>query len=262
MTSARPESDTTVTVKSADRALAILEFLAHAPRGQSLNSIHTSLGIPKSSLHGILHTMRRRGWVEMDESETLFRLGVRALLVGTSYIDTDETVMATRDLMDHLAEVTGETIHLARLDGKEVVYLATRESKHHLRLISRVGRRLPAHATALGKALLAELDPAGLTELLGTDLEALTPHTIVDISRLQEDLDATRERGYALDNEENTVGISCIASVLPGPWTTRNAVSISVPTPRLDQERRAELIEALRTAILSVDRFGSIPGLS
>ena len=122
----------------------------------ALVELARELDIPKSSLHGILRTMIARGWVETDATGTRFGLGVRALQVGAAYLDSDDTVGLVASLLDELAQEFGETVHLGRLDGADVVYIAKRESMHPLRLFSAIGRRLPAHATALGKALLAQ----------------------------------------------------------------------------------------------------------
>jgi IclR family acetate operon transcriptional repressor len=240
---------TSSIVKSAYRAVLVLEHLASAEKRQSLDSLHRSLGIPKSSLHGLLRTLRSREWVEVDESGTLFRLGVRALLVGTAYIDSDEVVALTRDTMDRLVVETGETIHLGRLDGPEIVYLATRQSTHQLRLFSRVGRRLPAHATALGKILLSFLSKEELEDLMSPHLQGLTANTITDLAVLHEELDETRRRGYAIDQEESSIGIKCIGFAVPFGGPPRDAISISVPLARLDDERSAELTSTLRFAV-------------
>lgn len=253
MTTRTDGADAGPLVKSADRALAVLEHLAtvHAPQG--LAALHQALGIPKSSLHGLLRTLRSRGWIETDATGTLFGLGVRALLVGTSYIDSDRVVAGTRDILDRLAAETGETVHLARLDGAEVVYLATRQSVHHLRMYSRVGRRLPAHATSLGKSLLAERNERQLAELLPSPLHALTAHTLTDLDELREELDRTRARGYAVDREENTLGIGCFAMALPTAVPAEDAISISVPLARLDDERAARFVQLLQEAIDELD---------
>lgn len=236
-------------VKSADRTLVILEHFASSGTRQTLQSLHQELGIPKSSLHGLLRTLEARGWIEADASGSLFGLGVRALLVGTSYIDSDDVVALTRDVLDHLAADTGETIHLARLDANEVVYLATRQSVHHLRMFSRVGRRLPAHNTALGKALLASRSDDEVRELLVHPLASLTPNTFTDLQDLLEELELTRRRGYALDREENTLGINCFAACLPTASPAQDAISISVPLARLSDERGEEHVALLRGAI-------------
>ncbi|BFO20448.1 hypothetical protein SHKM778_68360 [Streptomyces sp. KM77-8] len=135
-------------VKSAVRTVELLEYFAGRPGMHSLAAVQEAVGYPKSSLYMLLRTLVDLGWVETDATGTRYGIGVRALLVGTSYIDGDEVVAAARPTLDRLSDDTTETIHLARLDGTNVVYLATRQSQHYLRPFTRVGRRLPAHSTS------------------------------------------------------------------------------------------------------------------
>jgi DNA-binding IclR family transcriptional regulator len=235
-------------VKSALRTVELLEFFAGHRGVHSLAELQHSLGYPKSSLYMLLRTLTDLGWVETDSTGTLYGIGLRALLVGTSYIDGDHIVAAARDTLDWLAEATTETVHLARLDGTDVVYLATRESQHYLRPMSRVGRRLPAHATSLGKALLAERTDAEVAELLGAELGALTPHTITDHARLTEELAETRQRGYAVDHEENVLGVRCFGAALRYQRPARDAISCSVPMARLAPGREEQIADALLAA--------------
>lgn len=130
-------------VKSAVRTVELLEYFAGRPGMHSLAAVQEAVGYPKSSLYMLLRTLVELGWVETDATGTRYGIGVRALLVGTSYIDGDEVVAAARPTLDRLSDDTTETIHLARLDGTNVVYLATRQSQHYLRPFTRVGRRLP-----------------------------------------------------------------------------------------------------------------------
>ena len=229
-------------VKSADRALAVLEALADRPR--SFSELQAGLGLPKSSLHAILRTLQDRHWVDHAASGR-FRLGWRAVRVAGAYLDGDDAVVRTADLLDHLAAATREAVQLARLDGSEVVYLSKRDSPHPVRLISTVGSRLPAYATALGKALLARRPDDEVRASLQFPLQPLTPRTITQWEPLRAELDAIRQRGYAIDDEEATDGLRCFAVT---PRTTRtpdNAISISVPTFRLSAERERELVTAL-----------------
>jgi IclR family transcriptional regulator, acetate operon repressor len=237
-----------MSVKSASRTVELLEYFAGNQGPHSLADLHARLGYPKSSLYMLLRTLTGCGWVETDGTGTLYRIGVRALLVGTSYIDGDRTVTAARDTLDRLGEETTETVHLARLDGCDIVYLATRESQHYLRPISRVGRRLPAHATSLGKALLAERSPADARALLPAELAALTPNTLVSHDALAADLAATRRRGYAVDREENTLGLRCFGAALRYRGPARDAISCSVPIARLSRGREEQIVAALLRA--------------
>ena len=245
---ARTSGDRHRPVKSSERTLEILEALAASNERRSLSELARMLGVPKSSLHAILRTMLDRGWVEADPSGSRFGLGVQALYVGTAYTDTDDVVSLAEGALDWLVERLDETVHLGRLEGTDVVYLAKRESSHHLRMFSAVGRRLPAHTTALGKALLAALPGDQLAERLPESLTALTPHTLTDFDALCRDLDRTRRRGYAVDNEESTEGIGCIAVTVPTGEPPRNAISCSVPTVRLKPEQRKVIVDHLLEA--------------
>ncbi|MGH9245051.1 MAG: IclR family transcriptional regulator [Acidimicrobiales bacterium] len=236
-------------VKSADRTLEILETLADSGGRPTLAELATTLDIPKSSLHAILRTMQRRRWIETDASGLRFGLGVRAVEVGTSYVDADDVVARLGPMLDELAEVLGETVHLGRLDGPDIVYIAKRESRHPLRLYSAIGRRLPAHATALGKAILATQSTQEVDRLLVYPLLRLTPNTLTDPTELHTDLEATRARGYAIDREENTEGIRCFAvAVATNATEIPDAISLSVPTFRLDDDRQERMVEALLAA--------------
>jgi len=230
------------------RTLELLEFLATHQGSHSLTDIQRALGYPKSSLHALTRTLVGRGWVETDASGNLYRIGIRALLVGSAYIDTDVVVQLSRDTLDWLAEETGETVHLARLDRSDVVYLSTRASRHYLRPVARAGRRLPAYTASLGKALLAERSDAGIEALLPERLEPLTPKTIVDRDRLMDDLRATRERGYAIDREENTVGLRCLGLALHAGGEPIYAISLSVPVARMTPEHEQAMVSALLRA--------------
>ena len=241
-------------VKSAVRTVELLEFFAGHPGQHSLGDLQTTLGYPKSSLYVLLRTLVELGWIEVDGTGTRYSIGVRALLVGTSYIDGDEVVLAARDVLDRLATETTETVHLARLDGTDVVYLATRESQHYLRPFTRVGRRLPAHTTSLGKALLATRSDDEVRRALPGHLEQLTPHTITDPDALLADLQLTRERGYSVDHEENTLGLRCFGVALAaGAGPARDAISCSVPAARLTQERERTITAALLAAAHRLD---------
>lgn len=231
-------------VKSAGRVLEVLEELA-ASGPRPMSGLADHLGVPRSSMHALLRTMQRYGWLETDATGTLYGLGVHSLLVGSAYVDSDDVVARTAPALDTLAEKTGETVHLGRLEGHHVVYLAKRESTHPLRMFSSVGRRLSAYSTALGKALLAPLTDDEIASGLPPKLEALTPKTITAPEQLIEDIRRVRARGYAIDDEESALGLRCFAIALPPRAPTQDAVSISVPVFRLDDEREEEIVRLL-----------------
>jgi DNA-binding IclR family transcriptional regulator len=247
-------------VKSADRTLTVLEFLSAAGAPRSLGEIADELEIPKSSLHGLLRNLQSRGWLSTDESDAglRYRIGPQALTVGASYLQSDDIVRRSSAMLDSLSFELGETIHLGVLENVDVMYLAKRDARHNLRLVSGVGVRLPAYATALGKALLAELDKRVLTQRLSAPRRYMTPKTLVDERVLREDLNLTLERGYAIDDEESTEGVRCFAVALGGTVPRRHAVSCSIPVARLDDGFEHQVISTL---IAAANNFSEPDGI-
>jgi DNA-binding IclR family transcriptional regulator len=236
-------------VKSAARTVELLEVLSsRRNRPTSIRELSEEMGVPRSSLHALLRTLAKHGWVRGDSSGSMYMIGIRALLAGTSYLDSDPYLPVVQTFLDDLHEQHDETFHFGRLDGTDVVYLATRESSQYLRAYSRVGRRLPAFTTSLGKALLADRAGADLDRHLPRSPVALTPHTLVRRDALDADLAATRARGYAIDAEENTVGLRCFAVALPYAEPAMDAISVSFPLSRLTDDREREIIAALQLA--------------
>ncbi len=234
-------------VKSAGRTVQLLEVLAaRGDQPARLRELAEELDVPRSSMYALLQTLIDRGWVRTDVTGSLYGIGIRALLTGTSYLDSDPRVRAARPYLDEASDALGETIHFARLDGGDVVYLATRESHEYLRPFSRVGRRLPSYAGALGKALLAERDDDELPLPQGP-LEPLTPKTHRDRASLTADLARTRERGYAVDREEGVTGIVGFGFALRYDDPAVDAISCSVPTARLGEAgREARIVAVMR----------------
>ncbi|GAA3092012.1 IclR family transcriptional regulator [Streptomyces rectiviolaceus] len=233
-------------VKSALRTVALLELLAErADRPARLDELAEELDVPRSSMYQLLRTLVDCGWVRTDTTGSLYGIGIRTLLTGTSYLDGDVRVRAIRPYMDEASDALGETIHLARLDGPNVVYLATRESHEYLRTISRVGRRVPAHAGALGKALLAERPEAELP-LSETPLTAFTRSTHTGRAALLADLGRVRERGYAIDREETVSGIAGFGFALRYDVPAVDAISCSVPVVRLTDEHQSRVVSVMR----------------
>ncbi len=237
-------------VKSAERTIAILEYLGTADRPRSLREVTADLGIPRASAYALLTTLVRSGWVDPDISNTGYLLGIRALRMGASYVEHDGVVRQAQRVMNEIAQEWGETVHLARLDGDEIVYLATCISRHSLAVVSRPGRRLPCWGTGLGKVLLAGRPWEDVEALLPPTLTARTPHTFTDRAELRAELERVRERGHAIDEQESTVGLRCFAVALDfgGGAAPKEALSFSVPIVRLDPDRERRLVAALLDA--------------
>jgi DNA-binding IclR family transcriptional regulator len=241
-------------VKSADRALAILEYLAREGQA-SFGAIVRDLGLPLSSAHQLLQTILSRGFIELDESTRLFRLGFRLWEVAQSYAMTDDLVSLAQPLMEQLTSITTETVQLARLEGVDNVYLAISESPHPMKLVSSVGKRVAAHATGLGKVLLAGLDADELDRRLsGITLARFTERTITDRTALLAELKRVRSRGFGYDNEEYVIGCRCVAApVRDASGQVVAAMSVSVPTPRFNQEVAQRVRTALRDTVTHLE---------
>ena len=143
-------------VKSAARTVELLELLAARRNTPArLRELSDELDAPRSSVYALLRTLVDRGWVRTDPTGTLYSIGIQALIAGTTYLDVDPLLRIIQPQVNELSSRLDETIHYGRLQGTEIVYLATHESTQYVRPYSRVGRRLPAYATAMGKAILA-----------------------------------------------------------------------------------------------------------
>jgi DNA-binding IclR family transcriptional regulator len=236
------------SVKSAERTTALLEYLSDAEQPRTLREVAADLGLPRASAYALLTTLVRTGWVEADGGAG-YRVGIKALRAGAAYVEQDDVVQRAQPVMDELSEKVGETIHLARLDGHEIVYLATCMSRQHsLTIVSRPGRRLPSWATGLGKAILATRPWPEVDDLLPEKLAPRTLHTLTDRDAFRAELAEVDARGHALDEQESTLGTRCFAVPLRLGGVVAEALSCSVPTVRLTPEREPEVLDALLRA--------------
>ncbi|HET6633561.1 MAG TPA: IclR family transcriptional regulator [Streptomyces sp.] len=234
-------------VKSAERAVMIMEVLADSTERLTLGQLQERTGYPRSSLHALLRTLTALKWIESADGETAFGIGPHALLCGTAYLDRDPALPFAVRQLELLRADVGFTTHYARLDGANVIYLATREATDSRRLTSRVGRQLPAYATALGKALLAELTPRETDRLLPADgMEALTEHTVTSRPGLHAELEQARGRGWALEWEQNTPGLCCVAAPVTYRIPATDAISCSMPRGQVAEKEVGRIAETVR----------------
>lgn len=235
-------------VKSAERTVRILETLAASPERLTLSELQQRTGFPRSSLHALMRTLAGLRWVETEPGASAFGIGPHALLTGTAYLDKDPALPLAHDTLEDLREEIGHTVHFARRDDAHVLYLATRESRDR-HAVSRVGRRLPASVTALGQALLAQLTDDEVAALLPDPLPALTEHSITDLAKLTDELDQVRARGYALEREQGTPGVACVAVAVDYRIPATDAISCSMPADLAREE-----IERIAEAVISHTR--------
>ncbi len=202
------------SVKSAERLIDVLELLAARTRPVPTMAIVRECSIPKSSAHHLLNVMRARNLVTYHEAERAWGLGVSVFEIGSAYLRSEPLQRLGRRILIEVTQQTGETSHLAVLHGTEVLYIDKEQpSRSAAQLVTEVGVRLPAHLTAVGRAILAELSEPRVRELYaGEPLVQRTGQGPTSVDGLLHDLAAVRRRGYALDDEMVTPGISCVAS--------------------------------------------------
>lgn len=233
------------SVKSAERALRIIELLTE-DGPLDFPAICGRLELPKSSAHALLATMRDMGFLHLAEASRRYRLGPRIWEAGQAYIDTLDIAGLAEPFMRRVRDQLGETVQLAILDGIENVYVGKLETDHPLQLVSRLGSRLPAYTTGLGKALLGGLsDTEVLQRLAGVEMRRFTPQTITDPHKLLTELARVRRRGYATDTGEYTAGVYCVAAPIRGPHGTVAAMSVSIPDVRVTQAVRRTAAQVL-----------------
>lgn len=240
-------------VKSADRVLLIFELLTEHPDGLTLAEVQQKMALPKSSAHGLLHTMVMRGFLDLDQSTKRFRIGIRLWQAGRSYLSAASIENLALPYMAAVRDELNETVQLAVLDGADNVYVAKVDPDHQLRLASHVGARLPAYATGIGKALLSTLDDDEVLRRVGD--EPFTRYTSTTLSgpeALVTELHEIRAQGYAEDHAEYTPGVFCVAVPLARTTEHQPAISVSIPDVRKTDELIAQAIRSLQDAAAAI----------
>jgi IclR family acetate operon transcriptional repressor len=249
------------TVQSLDRALALLKVIA-AGEGMSLSELAEAAGQAPATVYRALQTLGAHGMVAQDPASQLWAIGPEAFRIGAAFLTRTNLVEQARGVMRELMLATGETANLAIADGAEVVFLSQVETHEPIRAFFRLGARGPIHASGIGKALLAHAPPERLERLLRAPLAGFTARTLTDPAALREELAATRARGWALDDEERTAGMRCVAAAIFNEHREAVAgVSISGPADRVARARAPELGAAVRAGADRITAaIGGAPG--
>ena len=238
--------------KSIHRAIDILEVLAANLKGISLAELAQIVGVPKPSVHRILHSLIDRQLVREDPELEKFTLGMGVLRLSQSVLAGIELRQQARPVLENLNLSTDETVHLGILDnqGPRVIYIDKIESSQSVRLVSRVGQSIPVHCTALGKALLSGYTRPDIETMLANyAFTPYTPNTITSMGALLDQLELVRSQGYAVDEVEHEQSVICVASpILDGAGRAIAAVSISAPVSRLPKESISSVGTEVRVA--------------
>ena len=241
--------------QALSRGLAVLEALAATEGGATLTMLADKLTLPAPTAHRLLATLAEAGYVQQGPAGE-WLVGVRAFRVGSAFLAHRNLVAQAYPHLKRLMELSGETTNLAVVDDGEAVTVEQVQCRELMRMSTKLGARAPLHASGVGKAMLSAMDGAAVdATLAGHGLTRHTPKTITTPERLAAELAATRERGYAIDDEEHAEGMRCVAAPLwdehGEPWA---AISLAGPTSRITPERVAELGHLVRATAADLTR--------
>lgn len=230
-------------VQSVERTFELLELMADAGGEVALSELAEKSGLPLPTIHRIIRTLVNSGYARQQPSRR-YALGPRLIRLG----ETASRALGSwaRPYLAELTEVTGESANMAVLDGAQIVYVAQVPSPHSMRMFTEVGRRVDAHATAVGKAVMATMPADEVTQLLSrTAMNPQTERTITDVEAMHEELGRIREQGYAIDDGEQEVGVRCYAVAVPGA-PAGAGISISGPEGRMTRIATDEVIPLMQ----------------
>jgi DNA-binding IclR family transcriptional regulator len=247
------------TVKSVEKACVLMEVVSDYPNGVSITELAEKLKMYKSTVHRLLNTLAARGYIEQDSETGRYKLGYRLLDLGMKLLSGIDLRREALPHLRNLAASAHEVVHLALMDQGDIVYIEKVESQNTIRMHSRVGTRVPVHATGLGKAILAFLPKLEVEDVIRRyGLPESTPYTITDRQKFLHALNEVRQNRFAMDIEENEIGICCVAApIFDSTQKVVAACSVSGPNIRMTKERLFELAPLVReTGVQISQRLG------
>lgn len=249
-------------VLSAGKALAIVEVLLQAQKPLSARDIGERSGVNRTTAHRLLNTLMLHGWVERHE-EGGYRLSVRFLALAHVSSQVRGLFEEIRPALEPLSELSRETVHVGVLDGFDVVHVDKIESLEHVGVSSRIGARGVAHRTSLGKALLAASPDEFVQAYIeqGANREDSYAVLPAEIDAIWKDVAISRERGFSLDDEDDSVGVRCLGAAVTGAGGhPLFAISLTGPSPRFTREVCLQLAPTLLQTVGDLSlRFGGQP---
>lgn len=237
------------SIQSVDRALYLLETIAEAGGEATLTELANRTGLNISTCHHLLATLIKRGFATKVPGRRLYALGARIFYLSHACLQVDLPRRA-QPYLEAINRATGETVHLAALQGDSVVTLAVREARHAVRVdTGKVGKVEAPHATSVGKAIMAWLPENEIQRIVGSTMKRYTDHTITELPALLESLRLVRRNGYAIDREEYLPGVICVgAAIRDQAGTVIGAISASTPTMRADDAHIALMRDEINAA--------------
>ncbi len=232
-------------IESVDNALRLLLLLGDKPKIR-LTDASVYLGVASSTAHRLLAMLLYRGFVSQDPVTKFYEPGPALSRLATTALQQFDVRARIRPILERLNAELDETMHFGRLEGRQVHFLESIESTRPVRVSSRVGRVLPAHATSTGKAMLSTLSLEELRDLYpAVELEAVNTRSITSRQALERDLEITRRRGYALSQQESEEGVESVAVPVLSPSGVRYGLNASLPAHRMNPSIAASLAARL-----------------
>ena len=246
----------TAPLSSIKKALKILQIFSQDYPDLGVTEISRILGVHKSSVSRIIGTLASEGFLEKNPSSGKYRLGLKLIDLGNRVLSRYDLRDHATPFMEELAKRTGEIIHLSILDKNEIVYLDKKGEGQALTIGTKVGGRNPAHASSMGKVLLAGVSHQELMNILSLGpLVPCTSSTITKTSQLLKELEKVRKQGFAMDNEESFPGIRCVAApIYDREGKVVAALSVTAPRQRMGQERMKEIKRQVIETARSISR--------
>lgn len=224
-------------LSSVGTAIELLKAFSEDEFELGISTLARRLGVAKSTAHRLASTLASEGLLEQDRVSGKYRLGLALFRLGTLVRRRMNVSEVARPHLFSLREKTNETVHLALLDGRDIMYVYFLESTQAVRMRSDLGLRKPAYCTAEGQAILAFSPPETVEAVLRGPLRARTPHTITTPEKLIKALDGVRQRGCAIDDEESEVGVRCVAAPVRNDASeVVAAVGVAGPVSRLSKK--------------------------
>ena len=245
-------SEANSPMESVDKALLALDCLSNAGGdGLQLGALATVLGLKKNSLHRTLAALRYRGFVVQDGETGNYQLGPSLLRLANNYLSEGRMLTLFHPILKELCTSVNELCHLGILDGQDIVYMDKVEPEQSIRVWSAVGMRGAAVTTALGRAIIAfsYKDYDNYLAKFGAEIPHRTPHTITSHHDVWAEMQITRLRGYALENQEGQEGVSCLAMPILRNGFPVFAISITAPYDRMNRSRITQLVTAARELV-------------
>lgn len=260
--SPKKRNDQTVGSRTLEKGLRLLSSFIQAAEEQGLAELSQRTGLHKSIVFRLAATLVRHSFLEKDPETRRYRVGLRAFEVGSAFVLGREAEQVALPVMRQLVATCGHAAQLGVQHERDVVYTAVVPGSSVLRVSVRIGERRPAHATAMGKALLACLPEDALTKLYrGFRFPPLTPHTVRGLTRLRRALAETRERGFGFNDEESVLGLQAVAAVVRDARDRAvAALSVAYPKHLVAAEEVARLIPLVRESAATISKRLGTPG--